>query len=174
MELNAAERAAAIERAARDLATTIRAEAEQEGREAGRAQAALELARAAAVRAEAIEASRQALVPLASDIARRIVEHELTVRPERIVDIASAAIARVVRARSVMIRVHPEDAPALEALGDLAGELARRSGGVLSRCDIERDASLSRGDVVVRSAIGEVDARVETKLAAFRAALERA
>lgn len=107
------------------------------------------------------------LVELGLVLARRILDDELRLAPERIAALAAPLLARVRRARQVILHVHPDDReqlvallPALKASAELAGAL-----------QIEADPELARGDCVVVSDAGALDARIETQLRALGKAL---
>jgi flagellar biosynthesis/type III secretory pathway protein FliH len=139
--------AEAIRARAISEAEQIREGARAEAREQARAELAAEWL--------ALERSRSApsaeLLTLASAIARRLVEAELTLAPEAIGAIAREALARVPGAQRVRIRAHPDDVAALAAL-----EVA-----------VEADSSIARGGCVVLTELGEVDARLEVRLEAL-------
>jgi flagellar biosynthesis/type III secretory pathway protein FliH len=83
-------------------------------------------------------------------------------------DIAGAALAACrPRGESVRLRVHPDDAP---ALADRVQALAERlpAPGALA---LVTDESVGRYGCVVETALGRVDARLETQLAALERAL---
>ena len=70
-------------------------------------------------------------------------------------------------ARQVTLRVHPEDGALLEAaLADL-----RATAELRGSLHIEPDAALERGDCIVISDAGVLDARIETQLLALQRAL---
>jgi flagellar biosynthesis/type III secretory pathway protein FliH len=67
----------------------------------------------------------------------------------------------------VVVRVHPDDLPVVEALRARIGERAGVTGGFTVTTDVE----VGRGGCVVESELGRIDARVETKLAALARAV---
>lgn len=111
-----------------------------------------------AARRAAVAEVEDAVAALAVAVARRVVGEALEARPERVRALVREALSRVRRASRVRVRVHPADA---EALADLPAELVP-------------DEALARGDCVVDSDLGEVDARIEVRLEALRRALEDA
>ena len=65
--------------------------------------------------------------------------------------------------------VNPDD---LELVRETAGTLLAELGG-MEHLEIQSDRRVPRGGTVVRTAEGEVDATIETKLARAREVLER-
>lgn len=128
------------------------------------------LIEAHAIRTHALDDLSTTVRELATGIARRIVGQELSLRPEAIASIAEEAISKVRRANSLLVRVHPDDAKIVREMEEriLAGA---RSTTPLT---IESDTSLARGDCVVESNLGTLNARVEAQLEQFGRALELA
>lgn len=154
---------------ARAAAESITRAAEDKGRAR-----ALELARAelAAERLEASRARHAALSELTEQTreiallaAQHLVQAELALKPERIAELVHGLLGRVRRAERVVVRVHPGDVSALCAMCQ-----ERELGHVT----IEADESLARGGCVVVTPIGTLDASLETRIAALRAALAKA
>lgn len=105
-----------------------------------------------------------ALARTAIELSRQVVRSEITQRPEQIAQVANEAIETLLlSARHIRVRVHPEDLP-LVSLG-AGDELAARQAQLLG------DASLHRGDLIIDSDIGAVDARVATRWTRAAAAL---
>jgi len=151
------------------LRRSARAAAEAEGREAGRAAAATTLVRAAAERDRWLESARGEALDLAVEMARRILARELALAPGAVRGAAQEALRAARGRRRLRLRVHPAGAAALRD-----GQGDGLAGGLGPAVAVEADPSLSPGDVVLETEAGTVDARVETRLAAFRAALEAA
>lgn len=150
------EEAKAIRKAAEDDAARVRALASAEGDAAARAEAAAVIARAQARRDALLLEAESALAQLGAEAARRIVNAELTLAPERIRDVVRGVLDKAKRAREVIVRVHPDDAPLVASLESVR---------------IEEDASLARGDCVLHTELGELDARIEVQIAALDRAL---
>lgn len=174
------ERQAAKEGRARGLAA-----GHAEGLAAARAEAAALVtaaeAEAAAHREQvraATEAERQAvwsaakeqLVALSLALATAIVRSEVRLRPEAVTDMAAAALALVQGDPQPTVWAAPADLPALTAgLGRL-----RAAAPGLTDPRWQPDPDLQRGDVVIASDLGRVDARVLTQIATLAAALQAA
>jgi flagellar biosynthesis/type III secretory pathway protein FliH len=175
-----------------------RAEAQRDqslaqARAQARAELAADLVRLAQERDRQLAALEPQAIQLALLAARRIIGEELAARPERVAELVAPLLARVRSARQVTLRVHPDDQPLLEsglggtapalrggaALGGTAPALrggaalaepcagAELSGGVR----IEADPALGRGDCIVVSDAGVLDARIEVQLQALARAL---
>jgi len=152
---------------ARAEADRIRAEAEDAGRREGQAGLAALEARSIEARARAIDEAERTVVALVTTIAERVLGAALEDGPERIVPAVRAQLDRVRRARTLDIRVHPDDAPSVrEALA--RGGL----GEVPGAASITADATITRGGCVLSSDLGTLDARLEVQLAAFERALD--
>jgi len=172
-----AERAEAIERAqelvesarkeaatrletARQQSEAIEEEARARGREAGELEAASCLADAARVRTRMLEGVENEVASLAVDVARRIIGLELTTRPELVADMCLKSLESLRGSRNVAVRANPEDVSILEGANrQLAGSVGPSTGLV-----IQSDPTLSRGDCVVSSELGSIDARIDSRL----------
>lgn len=178
-----ADRAARIVADAEARAIEIEAEARGAGHEAGyaegMAQAAreLEIPRATfAAAVDAIQAARgevsaaveQHAVELAIAIAERIVGAALDVRPELVCDVVASALRRVVERDRLAIDVNPEDVPLVRAWLESQSEVA------VATVEVRGERRVPRGGCVVRTAEGEVDARVAEQLARAREVLREA
>jgi flagellar assembly protein FliH len=157
-----------------------RAAGHEEGFQAGRLEAqeamaagvaALQAA-AAAVAAErervsaAVEA---AAVELGLQIAEQALAAAVAVQPERVVDVARGALRRMVERDRVTLLVNPED---LELVRGASASLVAELGGI-EHCDVQAERRVARGGAIVRTAEGEVDATIATKLERAREVLER-
>lgn len=148
------------------LRASVLARAEREASERVVAQYASVLA---AAEREARSSERD-IVALALDVARNVLAAEVTTSPAAIESIARRALARVRRARSVVLRVHPDDLA--YALEHARGWLA--PGAEPAVFEVVDDASVDRGGVVVECDLGRIDARIESQLKAIARALEGA
>jgi flagellar assembly protein FliH len=95
------------------------------------------------------------LVRLAIAIARRILNRELSTDPQAIAALVEAGLRKLKSQEAVRIRVHPEHKAALEAALAAAG----------ARLEITGDPALARGDAILETARGDLDASVDTQLA---------
>jgi flagellar assembly protein FliH len=98
---------------------------------------------------------------LAIAIAGKLVRRQLDVRPENAAEMIATALQFSAGSRRVEVRLHPEDLEMLN--GDQA--LAVSSGlAVLPEGLLVADGTLERGDCLVQTVDGRVDARLETLL----------
>jgi flagellar biosynthesis/type III secretory pathway protein FliH len=157
----------------------IRAEGFNDGYSAGVADArgtfepaaaALEAAAAELhlLRGETAERSERAAVELAIAIAEKILQGALAAEPERVVDAVRGALRRLVERDRVLVLVHPDD---LDVVREHAAGLVAELGGI-EHCGVEADRRVGRGGAIVRTAEGEVDATLETKLDRAREVVE--
>ncbi len=180
-EAAAAGEAAAIIARARARETAIVSEAERavakladEARTRGRSEAHAEVAallvRANAERAVAGARDEADISALALDVARTLLGREVVVSSDVLRDVVRKAVGRVRRARRIVIRVHPDDAAAAREIG--TGLLP--AGVQPETFEIEPDLLVARGGAILETDLGEIDARIETQLAALGRALREA
>jgi len=156
---------------ARADAERMRQDALDEGYAAGRHEALAALEPALAALAAAAEQVKTEQVAAAAELERRAVElglalaqkilaGALSVEPERVLDSVSGALRGIVERERIMIMVNPED---LEIVRGAMEELKGSLGGI-EHCEVQSERRVARGGCIVRTAVGDVDARVETKL----------
>jgi flagellar biosynthesis/type III secretory pathway protein FliH len=162
-------------------ADALRSTARAEGFAAGRdealaavapALAALEQA-VAGVHAERLEASARLeahAVDLALMLAEKVLAGAVAVDTQRVVEAVRGALRGIVERERVTVLVHPDD---LEIVRSAMVELRGSLGGI-EHCEVQAERRVSRGGAVVRTPDGDVDARVETKLARAREVVETA
>jgi flagellar biosynthesis/type III secretory pathway protein FliH len=116
-----------------------------------------------AVRAEqaaAAEALERRAVELGLALAAKVVAGTLSVEPERVVDSVQGALRGIVERERITVLVNPDDMEIVSA----AIEGVRASLGGIEHCVVEAERRVARGGCIVRTPVGDVDARVETKL----------
>lgn len=145
--------------AAHREAATIRETAQAQGESAGRADAAAVVLRAEQARLQTLKSSEPAVIRLAIEAAEKILRDTIEQEPEHIKKTVSALLERASRASGVAVRVHPSDVSLVEELR-----------GVFS-FDVTKDDALERGECIVESNLGELDARFSVQLAALEKAL---
>ena len=92
--------------------------------------------------------------------AEKLVRDAIRAEPKRVQITAVELLERATRASQVVVRVHPLDVPLIEEL--------KAQGQTFG---ISSDESLERGECVVESNLGELDARFSVQLAALEKAL---
>lgn len=160
----------ALLQAAHEEAAAIHAEAFRQGHAQGTHQAevdAIAMARHFAALGRSLEAERDRVlrsaepqvVALALDVARVLVAQELALRPEAVVSMVAVALEELVQREPLRIRLHPEDLDLVAGHGVGSGR---------GMPELVPDAELERGDCVVETASGSIDARVGTRLGEMR------
>jgi flagellar assembly protein FliH len=162
---------AAAEAEADRLREEARAAGHAEGFAAGRTEALTELAPSVTAGVEALAGVRvleadyaerveQTAVELAVQIAERVVAGAVAASPERLLDGVRGALRTVIERERVTLLVHPDDLDLMRsAVDDVAGSL-----GGIEHIEVQEERRVGRGGAIVRTALGEVDARLETKL----------
>ena len=98
------------------------------------------------------------------------MDRELTLNPDAVSDIVSAALRQAGAPRDIVLRVHPDDLKALERGRPRLLERSARTQAV----QLRPDASIGRGGCIVESELGTVDARLPIQLEAIERALRGA
>ncbi|HRC86235.1 MAG TPA: FliH/SctL family protein, partial [Thermoanaerobaculia bacterium] len=130
-----------------------------------------ELAHIAAERVRLIEAARKEILELALAVAQKILHQQLTVAPEIINPLVEEVLRSVKNAArgKVLVTVHPDDRPVVErCLAHLKSRALR-----WEVMELASDPTMARGGCRVESEHGEIDATVETQIAAIRRILLR-
>ncbi len=151
---------------AEDQAEKIREEAREEGRKEGMRDCLEALAKARAEYSRLCNRAERDMVTLAFQIAQRIIGHAIEVQPEVVRDIVGEALIAARGRSQIAVRLHPDDHQWVESHRH---EYARDVDGVTVY--FETDASLERGDCVIETESGRIDARLETQLEVLRTAL---
>jgi flagellar assembly protein FliH len=167
--------AQAIVDAAHAEAGALRARAVEDGRaegvRLGREEASAELAPAAAaldqalaearaLREAMVEEAESRAVELALAVAEKVVAGALDVEPERVVDVVRGALRGLLESDRVVVCVHPDDIELVRAAG---------LGSPDQHLEVHGERRVARGGALVRTSVGEVDARIDRKLDAVRA-----
>ena len=101
-------------------------------------------------------------VDLALFLAEKVIGGAIAVQPEQVIEAVRGALRGIVERERITVLVHPED---LELVRDAMDGMRATLGGI-EHCEVQAERRVSRGGAVVRTPDGDVDARVETKLAA--------
>lgn len=163
-QMRASEIVAQAQQDAAALLATARAQAN-----AVAIEATLEVqANAAAARDRILAEARGEVLSIGIAAAEKIIGKAVEEAPDLMETIVQPLLARLRRARRLELRLHPDDARTLEPrLQSLANE-----SGVGCPVRIEPDPSIQRGGCLLRSDIGTLDARIETRLERVVRALE--
>jgi flagellar assembly protein FliH len=168
----AALKARALVAAAEAEADRIRSEARDAGHSdgfaAGREEALQQMAPTVHAAAEVLDAMHalqasaadrveQQAVELAIQVAERVVAGVVSVEPSRVLDVVRGALRTLIERERVTVLVHPEDVGLLrDGFPDL---------------EVHEERRVTRGGAILRTAYGEIDATLETKLDGAREAL---
>lgn len=102
-------------------------------------------------------------------VARRILEQELSSSPEPLFALVRSAVRRLGDARRLVIKLHPADAERIDTTDG-----RQKLGLSLMQVEVAADPSLSPGDCVVESDQATVDGRLSTRLDEVRRGVETA
>jgi flagellar biosynthesis/type III secretory pathway protein FliH len=140
----------------------IRLGREEASAELAPAVSALEqaLAEARAVRGAMLDEGEARAAQFAVAIAEKVVAGALEVEPERVVDVVRGALRGLLDGDRIVVCVHPDDVELVRAAG---------LGSPEAHIEVHAERRVDRGGALVRTAVGEVDARIESKLDAVRA-----
>jgi flagellar assembly protein FliH len=150
----------------------------QAGLQQGREESAAEFKRALELLQEyarLLQAEKQELagrmeknsVELAFALARKIIDTELSVRPEAVVDVARAAVRQVLDSNQVRLTVNGED---LSYLRHVREELAQML-DASAQLEIHADSKVERGGCMIETERGLLDARVSSQLETLKTEL---
>jgi flagellar biosynthesis/type III secretory pathway protein FliH len=178
--LNARRLVAAAEAEADRIREEARAAGYAEGLALGRSEALDEMTPSVAAAASTLEAVRgleadacerveTAAVELSLQVAERVVAGAVAVTPERLLDVVRGALRTIIERERVILLVHPDDLDLMRSsVADVAGSL-----GGIEHLEVQEERRVGRGGAIVRTSLGEVDARIETKLERVRSVVEQ-
>lgn len=163
--------AAAIRERARSDAEQIRNSAHAQGYAEGKAAAARQLFDLTNIQAELAKRAERDATQAALLVAGQLLGATLQAEPEKILALLKPHLARMRRAQRIVLRLHPEDAAWLQA-HPAPLETLRAQHTLASSLELRGDPTITRGGCVVESNIGDLDARVETRLSLLANALD--
>ncbi len=114
-----------------------------------------------------VEQDADRIVPLAIVLAERLLGASLELEPARVAHLARAVIDEARGARRAVIEAHPIDAEALRQHLTAAG-LDMRS------VEVREHSSLARGELLLHTDVGTLDARLAPRFERLAAALRDA
>lgn len=162
--------AAEIRARAEHEAELTRQRAHAEGYAAGTAAAAAQLFDLARLRAElSLRAERDATQAVLL-VAAELLGTTLQAEPDKITSLLRPHLARMRRAQQIVLRLHPADHDHLQQHPHLLAQLTEQQ-QLEGRLELRIDPNLTRGGCVIESNLGELDARVETRLNLMATAL---
>jgi len=113
-----------------------------------------------------IEAAEPELVRLALGIAERVIHSQIALDRGVVVEMAKAAIERLVDRESITVRVNPAD---IERMREHREDMLAM--GDVKNVRIIEDQRVDRGGVLVETDAGSVDAKISTQLGEARKVL---
>ena len=120
-------------------------------------------------RRQLIEATEPALAKLSIDIAEKIIGLEISTSGDVIMGVVKEALSDMKDREEVRIRVNPDD---YHIVNNDRSALMRMVEG-LKDFDLSVDSKVARGGCIIETNLGNIDARLETQLAAIRTAFDR-
>ena len=108
------------------------------------------------------------LVKLALKVAERVLHHEAATSPELIIEAFKASLDHLHEQHQAVFRVNPEDLAFLESVESEVRDRINR----LVKITFQPDPSLVRGDLVMETEAGRLDATLKQRLDAVTAALD--
>jgi flagellar assembly protein FliH len=142
-------------------AEAVRAKAFAAGHAAGQAAAAQQLFDVAKLRHDTLRSTERQALQAVLLVAAQLVGETLSADPQPLVESIAKQLARVRRAQSIVLKVHPLDAAWLQQNASALSQHAELEG----QLELRADATISRGGCLIESTLGEVDARIETRIA---------
>jgi flagellar assembly protein FliH len=113
-----------------------------------------------------VDDATRGLTQLAVKIAEKLLGQELSLRPERVVDIVRECLKKADQARRIVLRVNPDD---LRRVEDALARLKRACEAEVLL--VEPDAAIDRGGCIVETELSQLDGRLDSQLAAILAGL---
>lgn len=105
------------------------------------------------------EQARSDALEIGFQVAKRILEIELSTSPEPLFALIRSAVQRVGESRKVTVRLCPSDLSRVDSAGGKAAV-----GLSVAQLELISDSALSPGDCVVEGDFGAVDGRISTRL----------
>ena len=126
------------------------------------------------IREETYRQIEKEVVELALAIAQKVICREISTDQETVVYVARQALAKVDEPGRIKIKLNPSD---LQFINETKYQLSNLTADV-HHVAFEADESIQSGGCVIKTELGEIDARIEKQLQAveesFRSAMEKA
>ncbi len=113
------------------------------------------------------EQARADALEIGFQVARRILEIELSTSPEPLFALVRSAVRRAGTSRTLKVRLHPIDLATMEA----GGGATRVDALAAARIQLVGDSLLERGDCMIEADFGTVDGRLDTRLEELKRAV---
>jgi flagellar assembly protein FliH len=108
-------------------------------------------------------------VELALQLTDKVLAAALDVQPELMLEVIKGSLRRLVERDRVTVLVNPDD---LELVTGALGTIASSLGGI-ERLEAQGERRVGRGGAILRTPVGEIDARMETQLERAREVVVR-
>jgi flagellar assembly protein FliH len=118
-------------------------------------------------RKEFLGSLEKEVLSLAFAVAEKILDHEISMDKEVICKVLGAALAKIADQEGMMIRLNPID---YQYLTEVNRNIFPGLEGIKALM-LEADESIGQGGVVIVSALGEVDARLDQQMRTLKDAL---
>lgn len=151
---------------AEQQADQIREQAREEGRKEAMQECMENLAMARDEYTKLKQRAEQDMVTLAFRIARRIIGHAIELEPKIVTNIVGEALVNARGREQIVVHVHPKD---YQQVQESRHEYAQAVDGVAVY--FEPDDELQRGDCIIETESGRIDARLDTQLEVMEEAL---
>ncbi len=106
------------------------------------------------------------MIQLVLDIAKKVIGDELEFRTEAVSSLVGQALLQCRGVAHIEIKVSPEDYEIVLEKKDMIG----RKSGFSGELEIKQDLSLTKGDCIIGTPMGSIDASVQTQLKAIEEA----
>ncbi|HBN10236.1 MAG TPA: hypothetical protein DD435_16890 [Cyanobacteria bacterium UBA8530] len=168
-----------VENNRQDILNELEQQGYAQGYQEGRSQADLEGAEVVSEAIETLNKVRMAyplaikdneenLLKLAIEIAERIIQEEIDMKPEICVKMLEAAIRKVSDLEHVVIRANEEDLPLLLEHEDRFREMLKN----VKNLEFAASKKVARGGVLIETTAGSVDASISTQLSVLKEAFD--
>jgi len=107
------------------------------------------------------EHAAEETVKLALVISEKVINHEVSVNPDAVLSIVRKAMQKIKDSHAICIRLHPEDLIALKQ-ADLETSCLEKT---FERFVFQADGAMSRGDCLIETRQGDIDAGIRNQLA---------
>ena len=147
-------------------------EGRNEGRSAFEAEAAQALTALKNIEnlySDLLQANEAVLVKLVLAVSERVIFHEAGTSPETIGEALKAAVGQLHEQHDIVLRANPEDLAYLESISN---EIKNQIEGLL-KTRFEADPQLGRGDLVLETPTGRIDATLKRRFEAVSASVDR-
>lgn len=119
------------------------------------------------IRKDIIAKTEEQLIKLAIAVAEKILNQEVATREDVIRGVLKGALKNIAETEGMKIRLNPQD---FRYIMEVKKDFLQSIDGVRNVV-FEEDGSIKRGDVVVETMFGEVDARLESQLKEIKTAM---